>query len=58
MRLLARSAIAFVILAACATASLEAQSAGCNVGDLYLVTSDGFENLSHHTPLETHRIAV
>lgn len=37
---------------------LEAQSAGCNVGDLYLVTPDGFENLSRHTPLETHRIAV
>lgn len=37
---------------------LEAQSAGCNVGDLYLVTSDGFENLSRHTPLETHRVAV
>lgn len=37
---------------------LEAQSAGCNVGDLYLVTADGFENLSRHTPLETHRVAV
>lgn len=37
---------------------LEAQSAGCNVGDLYVVTSDGFENLSRHTPLETHRVAV
>jgi Xaa-Pro aminopeptidase len=37
---------------------LEAQSAGCNVGDLYVVTADGFENLSRHTPLETHRIAV
>ena len=31
---------------------LEPQSAGCNVGDMYLVTSDGFENLSRHTPLE------
>lgn len=37
---------------------LEAQSAGCNVGDLYAITSDGFENLSRHTPLETHRVAV
>ena len=36
---------------------LEAQSAGCNIGDLYLVTADGFENLSRHTPLETHRVA-
>lgn len=35
---------------------LEPQSAGCNVGDLYLVTSDGFENLSRHTPLETFRV--
>jgi Xaa-Pro aminopeptidase len=37
---------------------LEAQSAGCNVGDLYVVTSDGFENLSRETPLETYRVAV
>lgn len=37
---------------------LEPMSAGCNVGDLYLVTADGFENLSRHTPLETHRVAV
>ena len=35
---------------------LEARSAGCNIGDCYLVTSDGFENLSRHTPLETHRV--
>jgi len=35
---------------------LEAQSAGCNVGDLYVVTADGFENLSRHTPLETYRV--
>jgi Xaa-Pro aminopeptidase len=35
---------------------LEPMSAGCNVGDMYLVTADGFENLSRHTPLETHRI--
>ena len=37
---------------------LEPLSAGCNVGDLYLVTSDGYENLSRHTPLDTHRVAV
>lgn len=35
---------------------LEAQSAGCNIGDCYLVTSDGFETLSRHTPLETYRV--
>ncbi len=29
--------------------------AGCNVGDLYAVTSDGFENLSRGTPLDLHR---
>jgi Xaa-Pro aminopeptidase len=37
---------------------LEPLSAGCNIGDLYAVTKDGFENLSRHTPLETHRVAV
>lgn len=37
---------------------LEPQSAGCNVGDLYVVTADGFENLSRRTPLETYRVAV
>jgi Xaa-Pro aminopeptidase len=36
----------------------EPLSADCNVGDCYLVTAEGFENLSRHTPLETHRIAV
>lgn len=35
---------------------LEPQSAGCNVGDMYLVTADGFENLSRHTLLDTHRV--
>jgi Xaa-Pro aminopeptidase len=34
---------------------LEPLSAGCNVGDCYVVTADGFENLSCHTPLETFR---
>ncbi|WP_062207192.1 Xaa-Pro peptidase family protein [Aureimonas sp. AU12] len=37
---------------------LEPLSAGCNIGDLYVVTADGFENLSRHTPLETHRVAT
>jgi Xaa-Pro aminopeptidase len=37
---------------------LEPLSAGCNVGDCYLVTADGFENLSCHTPLEPHRVSV
>lgn len=37
---------------------LEPLSAGCNVGDCYVVTADGFENLSCHTPLDLHRIAV
>ena len=37
---------------------LEAQSAGCNIGDCYVVTKDGFENLSRHTPLETYRVAA
>lgn len=30
--------------------------AGCNVGDLYVVTADGFENLSRNTPLDLHRV--
>ena len=37
---------------------LEPQSAGCNIGDMYLCTPGGFENLSRHTPLETHRVAA
>ena len=37
---------------------LEPLKAGCNIGDCYVVTKDGFENLSRHTPLETHRIAA
>lgn len=37
---------------------LEPLSAGCNIGDMYVVTADGFENLSRHTPLETHRVAA
>ena len=35
---------------------LEPQSAGANIGDFYAVTKDGFENLTCHTPLATHRI--
>ncbi|MDQ8022301.1 MAG: Xaa-Pro peptidase family protein [Moraxellaceae bacterium] len=37
---------------------LEPLSAGCNVGDCYLVTRDGYENLSCHTPLEAFRVPV
>lgn len=37
---------------------LEPLSAGCNIGDLYVVTDDGFENLSRHTPLEVFRPAL
>lgn len=35
---------------------LEPEVAGCNVGDCYLVTADGSENLSCHTPLTPHRV--
>ena len=35
---------------------IEPLVAGCNVGDLYAVTEDGFENLSRHTPLDLHRV--
>ncbi|MCO5733335.1 Xaa-Pro peptidase family protein [Rhizobium sp. SSA_523] len=35
---------------------LEPEVAGCNVGDCYLVTADGHENLSHHTPLAPYRV--
>lgn len=37
---------------------LEPLVAGCNVGDCYLVTEDGYENLSCHTPLAPHRVKV
>ena len=36
---------------------LEPQVAGCNVGDCYVVTADGFEKLSRHTPLDTFRVS-
>jgi len=37
---------------------LEPEVAGANIGDCYLVTETGAENLSCHVPLDTHRIAV
>ena len=37
---------------------LEPMTAGCNVGECVLVTPEGAENLSCHTPLEPHRVAV
>jgi Xaa-Pro aminopeptidase len=37
---------------------LEPEVAGCNVGDCYLVTAEGAENLSCRTPLEPHRVAA
>jgi Xaa-Pro aminopeptidase len=35
---------------------VEPLSAGCNVGDLYAVTAEGFEKLSNNTPLDLHRV--
>lgn len=35
---------------------LDPLSSGANIGDCYLVTDDGYENLSCHTPLEAVRI--
>ncbi len=35
---------------------LQPLEAGCNVGECVLVTADGAENLSCHTPLEPHRV--
>lgn len=37
---------------------LDPMVAGCNVGNLYVVTDDGVENLSCHTPLEPYRVAL
>lgn len=37
---------------------LEPLSAGANLGNFYAVTKDGFENLSCHTLLATHRVAA
>lgn len=35
---------------------LEPLQAGANIGDCYLVTETGAENLSRHVPLATHRV--
>ncbi len=37
---------------------LEPLSAGCNIGDAYVITADGFERLTSKTPAETHRVAA
>ena len=37
---------------------LDPMVAGCNVGDLYVVTDDGAENLSCHTPLDPFRVSA
>ena len=37
---------------------LDPEVAGANIGDCYLVTDDGSENLSCHTPLTPHRVAT
>jgi Xaa-Pro aminopeptidase len=36
---------------------LDPLSSGANIGDCYLVTHDGYENLTCHTDLETFRVA-
>lgn len=40
----------------CHSQWLEPMVAGCNVGNCFLVTDDGVENLTCHTPLEPHRV--
>lgn len=35
---------------------LEPEVAGANIGDCYLITDTGAENLSRHTPLGVHRV--
>jgi Xaa-Pro aminopeptidase len=37
---------------------LDPLQVGCNLGNALLVTDDGVENLSSHTPLEPHRVKV
>jgi len=37
---------------------LEPLVAGANVGNCYLVTDEGYENLSGHTPLEPYRVKI
>ncbi|HTW08989.1 MAG TPA: M24 family metallopeptidase [Acidimicrobiales bacterium] len=36
---------------------LDPLSSGANIGDCYLVTLDGYENLTCHTDIETFRVA-
>ena len=35
---------------------LDPLSDGANIGDMFLVTEDGYENLSRRTPLEAFRV--
>jgi Xaa-Pro aminopeptidase len=35
---------------------IEPLVAGCNVGDCYVVTADGYENMTRHTPLDAFRV--
>jgi Xaa-Pro aminopeptidase len=35
---------------------IEPLVAGCNVGDCYVVTADGYENMTRHTPLDPFRV--
>ncbi|WP_417262874.1 M24 family metallopeptidase [Celeribacter sp.] len=37
---------------------LDPLKAGANIGDCYLVTDNGAENLSRHVPLAAHRVSV
>ncbi|MCA0044242.1 M24 family metallopeptidase [Celeribacter sp. ASW11-22] len=37
---------------------LDPMSDGANIGDCYLVTEDGYENLSCHSALDTYRVPV
>jgi Xaa-Pro aminopeptidase len=37
---------------------IEPLSAGCNLGECYVVTADGFENMTRHTPIETFRVSA
>jgi Xaa-Pro aminopeptidase len=37
---------------------LDPLSSGANIGDCYLVTEDGYEKLTCHSPLETFRVSV
>ncbi|MDF3153884.1 Xaa-Pro peptidase family protein [Mesorhizobium sp. XAP10] len=37
---------------------LEPSVAGANLGDCFVVTSTGVENLTRYTPVETHRVSV